>query len=169
MVHRELSLTYHLVIVTIPRLFAFQDHLLTLSPTNPSLVRWIWPIEESLLPNRRMLPITGSVSTTGIPTTSPKHNESSTDKSMKRQDTFQDSARLHDNVNTGKQVKAAEAAEISGLLCYAPHGLRLSSAQKLRISSLAPKKGICLLSTLTLYDLPLILGGTVNLGMQIAI
>jgi len=111
---------------------------------------------------------TGSVSTTGITTSSTKHNESSTDESMKRQDTFQDSARLHDNVDNGKQVKATETAEISGLLCYAPHGLRLSSTQKSRISSLAPK-GICLLSTVTLYDLPLILGGTVNLGMQNAI
>jgi len=101
---------------------------------------------------------------------STNHNESKT--SMKGEDTFQNNTRLHDYVNNGngKQVKTAEgeAAETSGLLCYAPHGLRLSSTQKSRISSLAPKgnKGICLLSTVTLYDLPLILGGTVNLGMK---
>lgn len=52
----------------------------------------------------------------------------------------------------------------SGLL-YAPHGLRLSSSQKSKISSFAPK-GLCLLSTITLYELPLMLGGTVNLGME---
>ena len=52
----------------------------------------------------------------------------------------------------------------TGLL-YAPHGLRLSPAQKSKILSIV-LKGLCLLSTVTLYELPLILGGTVNLGVK---
>ena len=52
-----------------------------------------------------------------------------------------------------------------GHLLYAPHGLRLSHTQKSRILSLAPNH-LCLLSTTTLYELPLILGGTVNLGIE---
>lgn len=52
----------------------------------------------------------------------------------------------------------------TGLL-YAPHGLRLSPAQKSKILSIVPK-GLCLLFTVTLYELPLILGGTVNLGVK---
>jgi hypothetical protein len=55
-----------------------------------------------------------------------------------------------------------------GHLLYAPHGLRLSHTQKSRILSLAPNH-LCLLSTTTLYDLPRILGGAVNLGLENAL
>lgn len=62
------------------------------------------------------------------------------------------------------QSYVIESKSNSGLL-YAPHGLRLSHVQKVKLSSLVPC-GLCLLSTVSLYDLPLFLGGTVNLGMD---
>jgi hypothetical protein len=52
-----------------------------------------------------------------------------------------------------------------GHLLYAPHGLQLSHTQKSRILSLAPNH-LCLLSTAMLYELPLILGGPVQLGVE---
>lgn len=52
-------------------------------------------------------------------------------------------------------------------IIYAPHGLRLSTSQ---IKTLQQEtKSICLFSTTKLYQLPLILGGTVNLGYSNAI
>lgn len=53
-------------------------------------------------------------------------------------------------------------------ILYSPHGLNLSSSQKSKIISMTTCR-LCLLSTITLYELPLLLGGNVNLGIENAI
>lgn len=56
--------------------------------------------------------------------------------------------------------------EILSTGLYAPHGLSAKQAQKLKVERLLNVHLHLLLTTMSTYELPLLLGGTVNLGLK---